>query len=711
MLCGCSLSLVPPLPLTYCSSRRDCVLRIVKLDVLRHFYLLWLCEKDLLSLSIDSADDFRTLVNTKDRDGQTAMHIAASEGYEDSVELLLAAGAYPTMVDDSGRTPLGLAKENLHMGVWQILEDAGARINPEEEKFDEKYWIKCIHSAATENNVEAIEELLSMGLVKNVDAQKSIATDDSPLVTSLRNSNHETAEFLLDHNASILRRLRDGRTPLQVAVETGDSQNVALILKYAEIRGQTEQCLQERDQSKHTALHRASQQNLEIIFQVLGAGGDIYEPLPNGKSLAESSEHPNKSLFLLWITLRTIVDSLSKTEKVAGDLMTNLDFAAELVNRAPVPSPAPKTGEKLQLDANSLWDEFRGAVAANDSETVLEIIDQFCAGGEIPNETNDQLHILSKALLHYSRHGDDFRVLQTLLRQDLVDVNVTDSRLNTPLHMAVHNGTPAFVAALLHAGANVSALNDASLSPLDVAMFRRIGVESRDDMAVKRRCAEEMVEFVGGDALPEEHFEFIKILENENMEQIIQEIRQNPEICSAVDFMGRGPLHWVADFPYWAEEMKTAEIAKELLQICGTDAVKNTDKRGDTPLHLTRKPSLVNFLLESGADLKVVNKAGDTPFDCIRAEMEIYDQPPVSLAFDDLEKYPVQREHRDLMISFKELQRQENIFLRVQRSERIKFNPQLEAQREDFLDLENSVIGLEKSIAMAKKELEEVREA
>jgi hypothetical protein len=90
-------------------------------------------------------------------------------------------------------------------------------------------------------------------------------------------------------------------------------------------------------------------------------------------------------------------------------------------------------------------------------------------------------------------------------------------------------------------------------------MFRRIGVEDRGDMAMKRKCAEQIAEFTGQD-LPEEFMAFIRVLENEKPEQVEEYLEKEPGICEKKDFMGRGPLHWVADYPYWVEEMKTSKV-------------------------------------------------------------------------------------------------------------------------------------------------------
>ena len=150
--------------------------------------------------------------------------------------------------------------------------------------------------------------------------------------------------------------------------------------------------------------------------------------------------------------------------------------------------------------------------------------------------------------------------MKTLLTKfPSMDINARDSRYRTALHNAVNACNHIFVKILLENGANADISDEAGLTALDLAMFRRIGVEDRGDMAMKRKCAEEIVKFTGQE-LPEEFMSFIRVLENEKSEQIEEYLDKEPEIYAKKDFMGRGPLHWVADYPYWVEEMKTSKV-------------------------------------------------------------------------------------------------------------------------------------------------------
>jgi len=71
-------------------------------------------------------------VNRKTSDKTSALHIAASRGYIDTVEVLLDGGANIDSLDSSDRTPLFLAVSRGHEDVVALLIKHGAKVNIEE---------------------------------------------------------------------------------------------------------------------------------------------------------------------------------------------------------------------------------------------------------------------------------------------------------------------------------------------------------------------------------------------------------------------------------------------------------------------------------------------------------------------------------------------------------------------------------------------------
>lgn len=85
------------------------------------------------------------IIDVQDMDGQTALHVAASNGNLACVKLLLDAGAGSTLRDVEGLTPLQQAEKSCYPACaeilekkWKELEDQ-ARAEMEELLRDEGY--------------------------------------------------------------------------------------------------------------------------------------------------------------------------------------------------------------------------------------------------------------------------------------------------------------------------------------------------------------------------------------------------------------------------------------------------------------------------------------------------------------------------------------------------------------------------------------------
>ena len=75
-----------------------------------------------MSEFIDSEDPvevplggMRELLDGRNNDGQTPLHLACQEGHLDVVRILIAYGASLELIDNEGRTPLDLAAGHEHV--------------------------------------------------------------------------------------------------------------------------------------------------------------------------------------------------------------------------------------------------------------------------------------------------------------------------------------------------------------------------------------------------------------------------------------------------------------------------------------------------------------------------------------------------------------------------------------------------------------------
>uniref|UniRef100_A0A7N0ZU62 Potassium channel n=1 Tax=Kalanchoe fedtschenkoi TaxID=63787 RepID=A0A7N0ZU62_KALFE len=127
--------------------------------------------------------------NESDRNGRTALHIAAANGSENCVLLLLDYGADPNSRDSEGNVPLWEAISNGHNSVVKLLMDNGAMLSNGDvgqyaclavEKKDLsllKEIVRCggdvtqpsrngmtaLHAAVSEESIEIVKYLLAQG--------------------------------------------------------------------------------------------------------------------------------------------------------------------------------------------------------------------------------------------------------------------------------------------------------------------------------------------------------------------------------------------------------------------------------------------------------------------------------------------------------------------------------------------------------------------
>jgi len=66
-------------------------------------------------------------IDAQDREGRTALHVAAGHGHVEMVAWLLENGANMDARDGQGRTPLRIAIERKHAGVANLLREHGAK--------------------------------------------------------------------------------------------------------------------------------------------------------------------------------------------------------------------------------------------------------------------------------------------------------------------------------------------------------------------------------------------------------------------------------------------------------------------------------------------------------------------------------------------------------------------------------------------------------
>lgn len=183
---------------------------------------LWLAASEGHEKVVKVLLDNHARVNTSDGERNTPLLLAARNGHERVVELLLEKGARVNTKNIHQEAPLAEACRNGHESVVKLLLDKGALANVE-DRYRQTPLIK-----AAKHGKRRIVKLL-------LENRARVDTKDQFGITALmhatRRNETRVCELLLWGGAKVDERDKDTYTPLMRAAEYGDSDTCALLLK------------------------------------------------------------------------------------------------------------------------------------------------------------------------------------------------------------------------------------------------------------------------------------------------------------------------------------------------------------------------------------------------------------------------------------------------------------------------------------------------
>mmetsp|Transcript_11281 Transcript_11281/g.10911 ORF Transcript_11281/g.10911 Transcript_11281/m.10911 type:complete len:595 (-) Transcript_11281:8-1792(-) len=160
------------------------------------------------------------LINQKNKNGNSILHIACWKGDCEMVLMLLMRGANVNTLDSKGYTPLLVAIEFGHDQLAISLLERGADI-----KIGNEALCLPLHVAALSGSKNIIIPLLEWGA--DIDAIETNGC--TPLLCALRNKHSDVAIILIDKGADITARDREDWLPVRLAQMNGMTAVVARI--------------------------------------------------------------------------------------------------------------------------------------------------------------------------------------------------------------------------------------------------------------------------------------------------------------------------------------------------------------------------------------------------------------------------------------------------------------------------------------------------
>ncbi|CAN0557521.1 unnamed protein product [Ectocarpus sp. 12 AP-2014] len=214
-------------------------------------------------LTAGATDDVNVLFGGE---RESALHVAAARGAEDSCRALMIAGADPNLRDRRKRSPLHLAAVAGHHRVAGMLLLSKAHVDTKKACQQTP-----LHLAASEGHALCISELLLGGADKDVVDYLG----RTPLFSAAVNNHLEAVEELLAAGANHSLRTNGSRSPLEIAANRGHADVLKALLD--KDSGEVDAA----NGDGRAALHYAAsvdgpvRDNGDAVRALLGAGADV----------------------------------------------------------------------------------------------------------------------------------------------------------------------------------------------------------------------------------------------------------------------------------------------------------------------------------------------------------------------------------------------------------------------------------------------------
>jgi len=444
--------------------------------------------------------DQRALVDSRNRAGDTALHIAVRTNQKESGEYLISRGASIFSLNSAGESPLFLALGTSNLREWII--------NPTTITARDGLGNNMLHYAAEWGLNNAITMIIRSGIP--VDTQN--ATGQTPLFRATKSNSASILKIFVDNNANLNARDSQGNSPLHAAVRWNAVTSVTFLIS-AGID------VDVHSLNGNTPLHDSVTLNLpEIQALLISKGANLESKNIDGNTpLMEAV----RGAYINSIDKLIASKADTSTRNIRGDTPLHIAVGLERIdiinrllktgvsiharntkNRTPFQMSltiSPKiVSALLENNRINISDDFGNSVLhvalheRADDNVIRTIINQGAKvnavdyNGKTPLRLALDYEMIEAAKIIADSGADPFITAvdnkspaeiaiakgEVYLRAVFSGraINARDSSGNTILHYTARLGTPQLITVLFELGANRSIRNIAAESPNDIAL-------------------------------------------------------------------------------------------------------------------------------------------------------------------------------------------------------------------------------------------------
>jgi ankyrin repeat protein len=376
-------------------------------------------------------------VQARDSLGNSILHYAAQWKQDAHILFLIQSGISTEAANATGETPLFIAAKYNGASTIKTLIAANANLNTRDNLGN-----SALHAAVRWNAPFAATALLDMGIDINAHA----LSGKTPLHDAVRLGMTSLENMLINCGADMEVRDADGNTPFMESVLAGYPTSIERLAE----RGAEPMT---RNIRGDTPLHIAvAMERGDLVNQLLGMGVSIH---------ARNTMNRTPFQISLSVSPRMVSTLLTKDRINGPDDFGNsvLHIAIQEKANAPLVRLIVEQGCRLSAVDSNGRTPLRLAVETGCWEAAKLLADS----GSDPFSVAADGKTPAEIAIAKGNAG-----IQSLFSGRAV--NARDSSGNTILHYAARQGTPACISLLLELGANKTIKNIAAESPRDIAL-------------------------------------------------------------------------------------------------------------------------------------------------------------------------------------------------------------------------------------------------